>query len=130
MSEQVKEYSGDELSAFQLKRIIRAMAQKYPMPITAYLSDVVISSDCALGVVFGQPIEGRGRHVRGYSLRTEPIYTLSKIERFWVASTKCGNYVLTSFNRQTGRASLRALIATADEPPARIPSQPGASSGA
>ncbi|KLJ14063.1 hypothetical protein VD792_30705 [Pseudomonas aeruginosa] len=41
MADQIKEYCGEELSTFQLKRVIRAMAQKYPMPITAYLSDVV-----------------------------------------------------------------------------------------
>ncbi|MCO7534918.1 MULTISPECIES: hypothetical protein [Pseudomonas] len=129
MSDQVKEYEGEELSTFQLKRVIRAMAQKYPMPITAYLSDVVISSDCALGVVFGQPIQGRGQHLRGYALGTKPIYTLSKIGRYWVISSKCGNYVLTSFRRGIGRESLRALIATADETESRSATQPGTSSG-
>jgi hypothetical protein len=37
MADQIKEYCGEELSTFQLKRVIRAMAQKYPMPITAYI---------------------------------------------------------------------------------------------
>lgn len=130
MADQIKEYCGEELSTFQLKRVIRAMAQKYPMPITAYLSDLVISSDCALGVVFGQMVQGHGSHMRGYTLRTEPIYTLSKIGRYWVISSKCGNYVLTTFRRGTGRDSLRALIATADEPDSRSARQPGALTGA
>lgn len=130
MADQIKEYCGEELSTFQLKRLIRAMAEKYPIPITAYLSDVVISADCAFGVVFGQTIRGRAQHLRGYALRTEPIYNLSKIGRYWVISSKCGNYVLTTFRRGAGRHSLRALIATADEPDTCSATQPGALAGA
>ncbi|MNO43450.1 hypothetical protein D3C76_336720 [compost metagenome] len=117
MTDEVTEYSSKELSAFQLKRIIRAMAQKYPMPITAYLSDVLISSECAAGTVFGQTFQGSSKqHAKGHALLTKPIYEMWRIGRFWVVATKCGNYVLTSFNRAEGRASLRALIAVADKP--------------
>lgn len=114
MSDGIKKQCGMELSAFQLKRMIRAMARNHTVPIRAYLGDVVIASDCAVGVVIGQAVPSHGHYAGGCALQTEPIYTLSKTGRFWMASTREGNYVLTSFNREVGRASLRALIGTAD----------------
>jgi len=114
MSDGIKEQCGKELSAFQLKRMIRVMARNHTVPIRAYLGDVVIASDCAVGVVVGQAVPSHGHHAGGCTMQTEPIHTLSKTGRFWMASTKGGNYVLTSFKREMGRASLRALIGTAD----------------
>lgn len=119
MTAEIIRYPGKELTAFQLKRIVRAMSQKSPIPITAYLSDVVIANDCAIGAVFGQSASGViEKRTDAYSLTTAPIFTLMKIEQFWVVTTKGGNFVLTSFRRGMGRASLRALIATADKPDA------------
>jgi len=114
MSDRRNEQCGKELSAFQLKRMIRAMARNHSVPIRAYLGDVVISSDCAVGVVVSQAVPSHGHYAGGCTLQTEPIYNLSKTGRFWMVSTKEGHYVLTSFNREMGRASLRALIVTAD----------------
>jgi len=115
--EVVIEYHVKEFSDFQLKRIARAMAQQYPVPITAYLSDVFISSERAIGIVFGHTEPGpHEQHADGHILQTSPIYELQKFGRFWVALTKSGNYVLTTFKRGLGRRSLRALIAVADKP--------------
>lgn len=91
------------------------MAQTYDVPISAYLGNVFISSECAVGVVFGQGNPGAAElHVTGYILQTMPIFELRKVGRFWVASTNCGEYVLSSFERTSGRAELRAMLATAD----------------
>lgn len=115
--EVVIQYHVKELSDFQLKRIDRAMVQKYPVPITAYLSDVFISSECAVGIVFGHNDPGPfEQHADGHILQTTPIYELRKFGRFWVASTNSGNYVLATFKRGLGRRSLRALITVADKP--------------
>ncbi|NIF29337.1 hypothetical protein F3J44_23595 [Pantoea sp. Tr-811] len=115
--EVVIEYHVKEFSDFQIKRIACAMVQKYPVPITAYLSDVFISSECAAGIVFGHNDPGPyEQHADGHILQTAPIYELRKFGRFWVAFTKSGNYVLATFKRGLGRRSLRALIASADKP--------------
>lgn len=47
------ELHGKRLTDFHLKRIAQADAQPFEEPITAYLSDVFISSFSAIGVVFG-----------------------------------------------------------------------------
>lgn len=68
--EVVIEYHVKELSDFQLNRIARAMAQQYPVPITAYLSDVFISSECAAGIVFGHNDPGpHEQHADGHICR-------------------------------------------------------------
>ncbi|MNJ23800.1 hypothetical protein D3C77_181950 [compost metagenome] len=113
----IMEYHIKELSDFQLKRIARAMAQKFPVPITAYLSDVFISSECAVGIVFGHSDPGPyEQHADGHILQSAPIYELRMFGWFWVAYTNRGNYVLATFKRDLGRRSLRALIAVADKP--------------
>ncbi|WP_461531641.1 hypothetical protein [Pseudomonas sp. 210_17 TE3656] len=43
------EYHCKSLPDFQLKRLIRAMPYKYSPPVTAYLSDVFITAECAVG---------------------------------------------------------------------------------
>ncbi len=98
-------------SDFQLKRVIRAMAYRYSPPVTAYLSDVFITSECATGIVFRHADPGRfEQHADGHILQTSPIEHLKKVGRYWVITTAEGRFVLTSFKRGLGRASLRALI--------------------
>lgn len=119
------------VSGCRLTRIIQAMGQQYPVPITAYLSDVEISNDCAVGVVVGQIVPGFiEKRTGAYLLTTTPIFSLIRAGRFWVVVTKAGNFVLTSFKRGAGRKSLRALIATADSPDASSEREPGAFAGA
>lgn len=99
-------------SDFQLKRILRAMAYRYSPPVTAYLSDVFITSGCAVGIVFGHAEPGQfEQRADGHILQTPPIEHLKKVGRYWVVTTADGRFVLTSLKRGLGRASLRALIA-------------------
>ncbi|MHB0783847.1 hypothetical protein [Pseudomonas sp. NBRC 111132] len=106
------EYHGKSLSDFQLKRILRAMAYKYSPPVTAYLSDVFITSECAAGIVFGHVDPGQfEQRADGHILQTSPIHHLKKVGRYWLITTEEGRYVLTSFKKGDGRASMRALIA-------------------
>jgi len=131
MTDEIMRYPGEEPSIFQLTRIIQAMGQQYPVPITAYLSDVEISNDFAVGVVVGQIVPGLiEKRTGAYLLTTTPIFSLNRVGRFWVVDTKAGNFVLTSFKRGAGRKSLRALIATADQPHASSDREPGAFTGA
>lgn len=98
-------------SDFQLKRIIKAMAYKYSPPVTAYLSDVFITSECAAGIVFGHVDPGRfEQRADGHILHTSRIEHLKKVGRYWVVTTEEGRFVLTSFKRGLGKVSLRALI--------------------
>ncbi|MDP9522113.1 hypothetical protein [Pseudomonas putida] len=131
MTDEIISYPGEEPSILQLTRIIQAMGQQYPVPITAYLSDVEISNDCAVGVVVGQIVPGLiERRTGAYLLTTPPVFSLIRVERFWVVVTKAGNFVLTSFKRGAGRKSLRALMATSDQPDASSEREPGAFAGA
>ncbi|EPJ8753581.1 hypothetical protein [Pseudomonas putida] len=108
----IMEYHFKELSDFQLKRITRAMAQQYLLPITAYLSDVFIASECAVGIVFGHTEPGQfEQRADGHILQTTRIEHLKKVGRYWVITTEKGRFVLTTFKRGLGRASLQALIA-------------------
>lgn len=131
MTDEIISYPGEGPSIFQLTRIIEAMGQQYPVPITAYLSDVEISNDCAVGVVVGQIVPGLiEKRTGAYLLTTTPIFSLIRVGRFWVGDTKAGNFVLTSFKRGAGRKSLRALIATSDKSDAFSGREPGAFAGA
>lgn len=106
------EYHCKSPSDFQLKRISRAIACSYSPPVTAYLTDVFISSECAVGVVFGHnDPEQFDQRADGHILQTSSIEHLMKVGRYWVITTAKGRFVLTSFKREVGRASLRALIA-------------------
>lgn len=110
--EVVIEYHVKELSDFQLKRILRAMALRYPSPVTGYLSDVFITSECAVGIVFGHIDPGQFEpRSDGHIIQTSRIEYLRKVGRYWLVTTEEGRFVLTSFKRGMGRASLRALIA-------------------
>ncbi|WPE25496.1 hypothetical protein PshuTeo1_11940 [Pseudomonas hunanensis] len=110
-AEVIIEYHCKSPSDFQLKRILRAMAYRYSPPIAGYLSDVFITSECAAGIVFGHVDPGQlEERADGHILLTSRIEHLKKLGRYWVITTAEGRFVLTSFKRGLGRASLRALI--------------------
>ena len=52
LDETTIEFHSKLLTDFQLQRTARAMSRKYPVPITAYFSDVFIDSQRAVGIVF------------------------------------------------------------------------------
>ena len=68
------EYHCKSPSDFQLKRILRAMAYRYSPPVTAYLSEVFISSECAVGIVFSHNDPGQfDQRADGHILQTSSI---------------------------------------------------------
>jgi hypothetical protein len=108
------ELHGKRLTDFHLKRIVQADAQSFDEPITAYLSDVFVSSCTAIGVVFGhKKREELGRFADGHFVRTSEICFARKEGRFWVLTTMNSRYVVASFKRGCGRASLRTFLRAA-----------------
>lgn len=99
------------LTDFHLKRIAKAVAQIFEEPITAYLSDVFISSSSAIGVLFGhQKYEQLGEFADGHFVRTSEICFARKEARFWVLTTMNSRYVVASFKRGYGRGSLKTFL--------------------
>jgi hypothetical protein len=100
------ELHSKRLSDFHLRRIIRARKHAYERPITAYLSDVFVAAESAVGVVYGHVDQGPyGRYADGRFLRTSDIRYVQKEGRFWVLTTLDSRYVVASFKRDDGRAS-------------------------
>ncbi|UUT24100.1 hypothetical protein [Pseudomonas sp. T8] len=105
------ELHGKRLTDFHLKRIVLADAQSFDEPVTAYLSDVFVSSCTAIGVVFGhKKREELGRFADGHFVRTSEICFARKEGKFWVLTTMNSRYVVASFKRGYGRASLRTFL--------------------
>lgn len=102
------------LSDFQIRRIIRASDCTYELPITAYLSDVFIAGNTAVGVVYGHTNIGEfGQLSDGHFIRTSAIRSAKKEGRFWVLTTINSRYVVASFQRLSGRPSFRAFLQSA-----------------
>ncbi|WP_229609515.1 hypothetical protein [Pseudomonas putida] len=81
--EVVIEYHVKELLDFQLKRILRAMACRHPSSVAGYLSDVFITSECAVGIVFGHIDPGQfEQRSDGHILQTSRIEHLRKVGRY------------------------------------------------
>jgi hypothetical protein len=100
------ELHSKRLTDFQLRRIIRARKHVYERPITAYLNDVFVAEESAVGIVYGHATEGpHGRYADGRFLRTCDIRYVQKEGRFWVLTTLDSRYVVASFKRDDGRAS-------------------------
>jgi hypothetical protein len=98
-------------TAFHRKRVERAKAQAYDAPVTAFLSDVFIASKSAVGITFDHKKQNAlGRFADGHMIYTSDIQGAKKQGRFWVLTTLNSTYVVTSFKRQIGRASLRMCL--------------------
>lgn len=105
------ELHGKRLTDFHLKRIAQADAQSFKEPITAYLSDVFISSCSVIGVVFGHKKRDQlGRFADGHLVRTSEICFARKEGKFWMLTTINSRYVVASFKRGIGRASLKTFL--------------------
>lgn len=108
------ELHGKRLTEFHLKRVSHAYDQAYSAPITAYLSDVFISSCSAVGIVFGhERADQFGRFEDGHLMRTSDIRFARKEGRFWVLTTMRSRYVVASFKKEVGRASLQTYLRSA-----------------
>jgi hypothetical protein len=104
-------FHGKRHTDFDLNRIIKAQAQGYDEPITAYLCGVSIKARAGIGVVFGHKREDQyGRFGDGHLIRTSDVIKAEREGRFWVLTTVNSRYVLATFQRGNGRASLRAFL--------------------
>ncbi|SDJ33021.1 hypothetical protein [Pseudomonas abietaniphila] len=96
---------------FDRRRIHRAQSQIYEHEITAYLVNSQIVGSSLVGVVFGHINKGpHGRYADGHFIRTSSLTELTKVGRFWVATTLNSRYVIASFRKENGRAVLLELL--------------------
>ncbi|WP_449102901.1 hypothetical protein [Pseudomonas extremaustralis] len=102
---------GKRHTAFDLQRIIKAQAQGFDEPVTAYLCGVSIKARAGIGVVFGHNRKDQyGRFGDGHLIRTSDVLKAEREGRFWVLTTVNSRYVLATFQRCNGRASLRHFL--------------------
>lgn len=105
------ELHSKRLTDFNIRRLIRAGKHLYDDPITAYLSDVFIHCNSAVGIVYGHTKPGpHGRFADGHFLCTSEICFAKKEDRFWVLTTLNSRYVIASFKRDHGRASFNNFL--------------------
>lgn len=104
-------FHGKRHTDFDLKRIIKAQEQGFDEPITAYLCGVSIRSRAGIGVVFGHKRKDQyGRLGDGHLIRTSDVRKVEREGRFWVMTTENSRYVIATFQRLNGRASLRDFL--------------------
>ena len=104
-------FHGKRHTDFDLERILKAQAQGFDKPITAYLCGVSIKACAGLGVVFGHNRKDQfGRFGDGHLIRTSDVIRAEREGRFWVLTTVNSRYVLATFQRGNGRASLRQFL--------------------
>ncbi|MDD0983953.1 hypothetical protein [Pseudomonas shahriarae] len=104
-------FHGKRHTDFDLKRIIKAREQGFDVPVTAYLCGVSIRSRAGIGVVFGHKRKDLyGRFGDGHLIRTSDVLKVEREGRFWVMTTENSRYVLATFQRGNGRASLRDYL--------------------
>ena len=102
---------GKRYTDFDLARILKAQAQGFDKPITAYLCGVSIKARAGLGVVFGHNRKDQyGRFGDGHAIRTSDVIKAEREGRFWVLTTVNSRYVIATFQRGNGRASLREFL--------------------
>lgn len=104
-------FHGKRHTDFDLKRIIKAQQQGFDVPVTAYLCGVSIRSRAGIGVVFGHKRKDQyGRFGDGHLIRTSDVLKVEREGKFWVMTTVSSRYVLATFQRGNGRASLRQYL--------------------
>jgi len=109
------ELHSKRLTDFHILRIIRARKHSYNEPVTAFLSDVFINANSAIGIVYGHVNQGpHGRYADEHFLRTSDIRRVQKEGRYWVLTTQNSRYVVASFKRDNGRASFRSFLRRAE----------------
>lgn len=104
-------FHGKRHTDFDLKRIIKAQEQGFDVPVTAYLCGVSIRARAGTGVVFGHKRKDQyGRFGDGHLIRTSDVLKVEREGRFWVMTTVNSRYVLATFQRDNGRASLLQFL--------------------
>ena len=89
------------------RRLQEALSCPFMAPITAYLTDVLISSCCVVGVIHhDERLAKRGPFPDGQCIRTSDIHRVSREGRFWVIQTASqSRYVDVSFHADGGKRS-------------------------
>ncbi|MGY2272431.1 MULTISPECIES: hypothetical protein [Pseudomonas] len=104
-------FHGKRHTDFDLLRIIKAQEQGFDIPVTAYLCGVSIRARAGIGVVFGHKRKDQyGRFGDGHLIRTSDVLKVEREGKFWVMTTVNSRYVLATFQRKNGRASLRQFL--------------------
>ena len=104
-------FHGKRHTDFDLTRIIKAQAQGFDEPVTAYLCGVSIKARAGIGVVFGHKRKDQyGRFGDGHLIRTSDVLKVEREGIFWVMTTVDSRYVVATFQRDNGRASLRNFL--------------------
>lgn len=107
----VLELHGKRHTDFDLTRIAQAQAQGFEKPVTAYLCGAFIKARAGIGVVFGHNRKDQyGRFGDGHLIRTSDVIRVEREGKFWVLTTVNSRYVVATFQRDTGRASLREFL--------------------
>lgn len=100
-------FHGKRHTDFDLARILKAQEQGFDVPVTAYLCGVSIKAPAGIGVVFGHERKNKyGRFEDGHLIRTSDVLKVEREGKFWVMTTVNSRYVLATFQRGNGRASL------------------------
>jgi hypothetical protein len=98
-------------SDFDLIRLGRAKARKFPEPVTGYLCGAFVHASACVGIVFDHVRrDANGLFEDGHLIRTSDIVSVHKQGRFWVVTTLNSRYVIATFQRGNGRSSLRDFI--------------------
>lgn len=87
------------------RRLQEALRTLFAAPVTAYLTDVLISSCCAVGVIHhdARPAK-RGSFPDGHRVRTSDIHSVSREGHFWVIQTASqSRYVVVTFHADGGK---------------------------
>lgn len=104
-------FHGKRQTDFDLIRLLKAEAQGFDLPVTAYLCGVSIKAREGIGVVFGHERKDQyGRFGDGHLIRISDMLKVEREGRFWVMTTENSRYVLATFQRENGRASLREFL--------------------
>ncbi|AVH39737.1 hypothetical protein AL532_27260 [Pseudomonas monteilii] len=112
------ELHGKRHTDFDLQRLAKAYAQGFDEPVTAYLCGVSIMARAGLGIVFGHKRKDHyGRFGDGHLIRTSDVIKIEREGRFWVMTTVNSRYVVVTFQRGNGRASLREFLGVAKRQP-------------
>jgi hypothetical protein len=104
-------FHGKRHTDFDLTQIFKAQAQGFDEPVTAYLCGVSVKARTGIGVVFGHKRKDQyGRFGDGHLIRTSDVLKVEREGRFWVMTTVNSRYVVATFQRDNGRASLRDFL--------------------
>ena len=96
---------------FDLQRLVRAKAQIFSQPVTAYLCGAFVNARAGVGIVFDHVrCESNELFQDGHLIRTSDVVSARREGRFWVLTTENSRYVIATFQRGNGRSSLREFL--------------------